>query len=251
MVQVSYRLKCNRIGTLYLRSKRVDLFIYDLDDSVQRPTQVELNDFFKLHSQYELISKLVDYSCQWAVNDKKSLFVNEGTSYIINTLVPYIAKKIKFRSRKSYAALWRALIDLNLLDKTDAESFKDWVNSGLLKDAPDDSSRGGKIKTDKSIREAVDDMFKFQTKEGKQKLFKDLTEKEISQLKNGENLKELYRDSILILATAFDLELKKENFQSYISEYPHAKEYLSDFPKDKKSRYVLECFRAYEDFVRH
>ena len=243
-------LKRNTLGALLFHADKNDILKYDLY-GYSSFTQSELNEYLRISCQYELITKLLDYYYQWAVNEEHSIFNNNGIGYVINTLVPYFSTKIKFISRKSYAALWYAFIDLNLLKKTDAESFKNWVNSSFLKDAPADSSRGGRIKTGKSIREAVDDMYKFQTKEGKQKLFKDLTEDEISQLKNGDNLKVLYRDSILILAKAFELDLKKENFQSYISEYSIAKEYLSDFPEDKISRYILECFRAYEDFIKH
>ena len=250
-VQVYYRLKNNFLGQDYLLTNCSKFFIRFLFSPHYNISQAVFNEFLKLNCQYKHICKLVDFHSKWNLKDDNSLFINKGVELVVNKLLTYIAGKIDFKSRKSYAALWQALIDLNLLSKMDAESFKDWVNNGLLKDAPDDSSRGGKIKTDKSIREAVDDMYKFQTKEGKQKQFKDLTEEEISQLKNGNNLKELYRDCILILSKAYDINLKEENFQSYISEYPNAKEYLSDFPADKKSRYILECFRAYEDFLKH
>ena len=193
---------------------------------------------------------MVDYHSKWSKADDKSMFVNSGVDYIVNALVPYLSSKIGFNSRKSYAALWQAMIDLNLLSKTDAGSFTDWVNDSFLKDAPNDSSKRGKIKNDKSIRGAVDDIYKLQTK-GEHKIsFKDLAEDEIPQLKNGSQLKNLYRDCILILSKAFDIDLKGKGFQPYITEYSEVKDFLSDFPEDSKSAEIMECFSAYEDFLR-
>lgn len=249
--QYFYRLKNNRLGSLFMQTDSVDFFVFDLDDPTDRATQNEVNDFFKLHCQYELVCKILEYHTNWNIKEKNDLFINKGTEFIVNTLTPYLSTKIDFNSRKSYAALWLALLDLNLLNETDADSFKEWINNGFLKDAPENSSKGGKIKNGKSIRAAVDDLYKLQTKEGKQKLFKDLSDEEISKLKNGDKLKPLYRDCILILAKAFDINLENENFQPYIIDYIKKEEFLSDFPKDRMSTWILECFQAYEDYSKH
>lgn len=249
-VQVYYRLRNNALGQSYLAANCSKYFIGRLFSPIIKISQYEFNEFLKLNCQYRHICKLVDYHSKWSKADDKSMFVNSGVDYIVNALVPYLSSKIGFNSRKSYAALWQAMIDLNLLSKTDAGSFTDWVNDSFLKDAPNDSSKRGKIKNDKSIRGAVDDMYKLQTK-GEHKIsFKDLTEDEIPQLKNGSQLKNLYRDCILILSKAFDVNLEEIGFQSYITEYSKAKDFLSDFPEDSKSVNIMECFSAYEDFSR-
>lgn len=247
-VQIYFRLRNNMLGQRYLIGK--EYFINGLFRSHTRTSQTEFNEFLKINCQYRHICKLVNYHSIWSLADDKSIFVNSGTDYIVNVLVSYLSSKICFDSRKSYAALWLALIDLNLLKKSDAGSFKDWVNDSFLKDAPNDSSKKGKMKNDKSVRGAVDDMYKFQTKDAKQKQFKDLTEEEIARLKNGVLLKELYRDCILILSKAFDIDLKGKGFQPYITEYSEVKDFLSDFPEDSKSAEIMECFSAYEDFLR-
>ena len=246
-VQIFFRLRNNVLGQRYLIDK--DYFIDGLFNSYSKVSQTEFNEFLKINCQYRHVCKLVNYHSIWSLTDDKSVFINSGVYYIVNALVPYFSSKVHFDSRKSYAALWQAMIDLNLLSKTDAGSFTDWVNDSFLKNAPNDSSKRGKIKNDKSIRGAVDDMYKLQTK-GKQKYFKDLTEEEIAQLKNGNLLKNLYRDCILILSKAFCVNLKEKGFQSYVAEYPEANDFLSDFPDDSKSTTIMECFSAYEDFSR-
>lgn len=248
-VQIYFRLRNNVLGQRYLINK--DYFIDGLFNShSNKVSQTTLNEFLKINCQYRHICKLINYHSKWSLTDSKSIFLNSGIDCIVNTLVPYLSSKIKFESRKSYAALWQALIDLNMLKRLDASSFKDWVNDSFLKDAPNDSSKKGKMKNDKSVRGAVDDMYKFQTKDAKQKQFKDLTEEEIAKLKNGVLLKELYQDCILILSKAFDIDLKGKGFQPYITEYSEAKDFLSDFPEDSKSAEIMECFSAYEDFSK-
>ncbi|MBQ2884062.1 MAG: hypothetical protein IJE43_09885 [Alphaproteobacteria bacterium] len=143
-IQYFYHLKNNRLGTLFMQTNRVEFFIFELDDPIERATQSELNEFFKLHCQYELVCKLFDYKSKWNVKNEYDLFINKGTEYIVNSLVPYLAAKIDFNSRKSYAALWQALLDLNLLKRTEAGVFKDWLNNSFLKDAPNDSREKGK-----------------------------------------------------------------------------------------------------------
>lgn len=247
-VQIYFRLRNNVLGQRYLIDK--DYFIDGLFSSPFKVSQTEFNEFLRINCQYRHICKLVNYHSTWSLTDDKSIFINRGVDYIVNTLVPYFSSKIHFDSRKSYAALWQALIDLNLLSKTDAGAFKDWINDSFLKDAPNDSSKGGKMKNDKSVRGAVDDMYKLQTHNGEQKYFKDLTEEEIAQLKNGNLLKNLYRNCILILSKAFGVNLKEKGFQSYVAEYPEANDFLLDFPDDSKSTTIMECFSAYEDFSK-
>ena len=127
----------------------------------------------------------------------------------------------------------------------------EWINDSFLKDAPYGSGKGEKMKDDKSIREAVDDLYKFQSKDGIQKQFKDFTEEEIPQLKNGEKLKDLYRECVLILAKGFEIDLKEKNFQPYITEYSNQKEGLLNIPKDEKRIWILECFHTNEDSLKH
>ena len=247
-VQIYFRLRNNVLGQRYLINK--DYFIDGLFNSYSKVSQTEFNEFLKINCQYRHVCKLVNYHSIWSLTDNKSIFINNGVDYIVNALVPYFSSKVYFDSRKSYAALWQALIDLNLLSKTDAGSFKDWINDSFLKDAPNHSSKGGKMKNDKSVRGAVDDMYKLQTHNGEQKYFKDLTEEEIAQLKNGNLLKNLYRNCILILSKAFCVNLKEKGFQPYVAEYPEANDFLLDFPDDSKSTTIMECFSAYEDFSR-
>ena len=248
-VQIFFRLRNNVLGQRYLIDK--DYFINGLFCSLSnKMTQTTFNEFLKLNCQYRHICKLVDYHRKWSLTDDKSLFINSGVDHIVNALVPYFSSKVHFDSRKSYAALWLALIDLNMLKRLDADSFKEWVNDSFLKDAPNDSSKKGKMKNGKSVRGAIDDMYKLQTHNGEQKHFKDLTEEEIAQLKNGNLLKNLYRDCILILSKAFGVNLKEKGFQSYVAEYPEANDLLLDFPDDSKSTTIMECFSAYEDFQK-
>ena len=247
-VQIYFRLRNNVLGQRYLIDK--DYFIDGLFSSSFKVSQTEFNDFLRINCQYRHICKLVSYHSTWSFTDDKSIFINRGVDHIVNALVPYLSSKVHFESRKSYAALWQALIDLNLLSKTDASSFKDWINDSFLKDAPNDSSKKGKIKNDKSIRGAVDDMYKLQTKTRHKISFKDLTEDEIAQLKNGNQLKNLYRDCILIFSKVFGINLKERAFQSYVAEYPEANDFLLDFPEDDKSAKIMECFSAYEDFSK-
>lgn len=249
--QIYYRLKNNTLGLQYVMTNFSKDFLIHLYSPFYKITQTEFNDFLKLHCQYKQICKLVDYHKKWNLSNENVIFANNGIAYIMNEIIPYLSSKINFDSRQSYAALWQALIDLNLLKKIDAESFKNWVNGSILRDAPNDSSRKGKINSDKSIRKAVEDLYKLQTHDGLQKQFRDLTEEEISCLNNGEKLKPLYRDCILILSKAFDINLVEESFQPYITKFPDAETYLSDFPQNIKCSWILECFRAYEDFAKH
>ncbi|MBQ2884061.1 MAG: hypothetical protein IJE43_09880 [Alphaproteobacteria bacterium] len=106
------------------------------------------------------------------------------------------------------------------------------------------------MKDDKSLRGAIDDMYKYQFN-GVLKRFKDLAYEEITQLKNGIKLRPLYRDSILILAKAFDINLEERNFQPYITDYSEKEVLLKDFPKNEQCSNILECFRAYENFAKH
>ena len=246
-----FNLKRNRLAMQQFKNSNNTPFEYYLYGYPAPLTQAELNEFLRLNLQYELVSKLLDYNNQWKVKENNSIFVNKGTDYIVNALVPHIAEHVEFTSRKSYAALWQALLDLNLLNKTDAKSMMEWINDSFLKDAPYGSGKGEKMKDDKSIREAVDDLYKFQSKDGIQKQFKDFTEEEIPQLKNGEKLKDLYRECVLILAKGFEIDLKEKNFQPYITEYSNQKEGLLNIPKDEKRIWILECFHTNEDSLKH
>ena len=250
-MNIFYRLKRNKLGAVSPNNNKISLSDMDIYNSWQPFTQPELNEYLRLSSQYELVCKLLDYKDKWSIQSKDSLFVNQGTEHIVHLLVPYLATTVGFESRKMYAALWLALGDLDLLQKKDASSFKDWVNNSFLKDAPCDSGKGGRINTEKTIREAVDDMYKFQTRDGKQRKFKDLTETEISLLKNGDKLKEPYLKCVLILAKSFGIDLTEQKFQTYVTACSHSMEILEKIPGSEEISRIVECFKAYEDFQKH
>ena len=101
------------------------------------------------------------------------------------------------------------------------------------------------------MRDAVEDLYKLQTKEGVQRQFKDLTEEEISQMENGDTLKPLYEKCIHIIANSFMINLEEMNFQSYITKNTSIQNSLEKIPRDEKGLYILECQRAYEEFKRY
>lgn len=242
------RLKRNRLGEVSLGDKNADWWESEDLGYTQPLTQTELNEYLRLSSQYELICKLDDYIRHWSVKDDTSLFANRGIEYKMNLLVPLLAKMVEFGPLKSYAALWEALIDLKMIGGTEAKYknlFIDWVNTTFLKD------KYKKFKDNKVLRDAVEDLYKLQTKEGVQRQFKDLTEEEISQLENGDTLKPLYEKCIHIIANSFMINLEEMNFQSYITKNTSIQNSLEKIPRDEKGLYILECQRAYEEFKRY
>ena len=243
-VQYYFRLKSNRIGNLFLLSKRIEHFVFDLDDPSERSTQKELNDFFKLYCQHELICKLVDYHEKWSVPDKKNpLFINKGTEYIVNALVPYLSKKVYNKcDNQTYAALYRALMDLGLSYDRKSKYFMEWVNGTFLKDGHA-STANGKANTPKSITQPFESLY------GRE--FKDLTIEEISENSNLEKMKPFYLKSVWILSKAFGIDLKERGFQTWITEWVEAEEFTRDFQNDAGSTRILECFRAYEAFLEY
>lgn len=243
-------LKRNRLGALYLRNEATYLPRLELLGYSHPLTQAELNEYLRLRCRYDLISKLVKYGKEWAVPDADALFVNRGTKDIVESLVPFLAEKAQLGPRYRYAALREALEDLGLLTSMDAEVFKNWVNDSFLKDAPIGRGKNEKMELSKSIKQAVEDLYKFQTKEGIQKRFKNLTEEEIAQLKSGNKLKEAYQKCVLILAKTFGLDLAERNFQPYITGFD-TEELFQDFPETEENAQKLEYFKAYQAYLQY
>lgn len=243
------RLKRNCLGEVLLGDGNPDGWESEDLGYIQPLTQAELNEYLRLSSQYELIGKLVDYVCHWSMKDGGSLFIDRGTEYMVNALVPVLAKKAGFSCLFSYGALWEALIDLNLLSGTTPahkKLFIEWVNGTFLKD------KDKRFKDITNLTKSVEGLSKLQTKRAEQRQFKDLAEEEFDRLTHGDLMKESYPKCVLILADYFDLNLEELNFQSYITHtIDEELKGMKKIPKDSQSDYILECQRAYEEFKRY
>ena len=64
-------------------------------------------------------------------------------------------------------------------------------------------------------------------------------------------MKPFYLKSAWILSMAFDINLKEKGFQTWITEWPEAEEFTRDFQNDEECIQILECFRAYEAFLKY